>query len=889
MPSPSPPVPLKDHCSVVYDGTLYTYQPDAFQSIPLSTGGRWAQLPMAVAVRGAVCVQAYGRAASDAALYVVGGATNSSMTEYPGLQRYRFADRRWEPVMPADTVAQNRRNHAAVYLNASSAILIYAGSQDTAEPRPSSQTFLVSTVPPYGVTSFVSTAPPLIRPILRAWNETHAVLVGGAPDNRRVFVFSRQAGWTDLGVVLQEPLPDADRVQAALVPGDDGSQVLQVFDLSTAPNTVRRIVLRNARGQGPAAGEAFVAIAPGPSAVNQSSDAAAVPSARRRKRDLTLANWPAYNASLAPTVTRTAYSLAQAPDGLVAVSGGNAAEALSVFDVRENRWRSGEEVWGAAALRPTASATRSASVSSTASASSSSTPASRSSTAAAPPAAASASHANGHRALVILGATLGSIFGLAALLVALMLCLRWRARRRRFVEAAHRRRASGPAGEKGDRMSFADRGASFMSQAGGFLGHGTKDSINSHSSMTIMAGQPSRRPYPTGAYGHDRRRSSYGRRNRLSRAWRRASGGGGEPPRIDWPSPATAVDEDAGPRSSGWSRYFLESGPSGMPPPAAAMAPVRPPREPPAAAVAAGAFVVPLPPRRPVGSGSSPINFSRSHSMRQQDRLLARDGHHQLAVPLQPLPPPPPPLTIPPRPRAAPADAADDSPLYIQGQEVSPSSSTGGDGGGSPTLPARPPHAHAHAHLHHVHVHDHDHGLGDAEAEAEAVAFALHATMPGSHGHGDDDGAGWSPVGRQTEWSTTSASGRGTSSLYTDSAHTSTIPREFSASAFPEVPRLRTTMAPDATTAAMLFPRSLSLDEGGSRRSGGGGAGGGGGGSVRVSGSARDGGYRPRTSVPDPSNIPPPLPWALPRPEEESGRVHSDMSWLNLGNSREEY
>ena len=782
MPSPAPPVPLKDHCSVIYNHTLYTYSPDAFQSIPISEGGRWSQLPLAVSVHGGTCVKAIPAGdESKAALYVVGGSTNSSSVNYPGLQRYLFHEGVWEPVMPTDKVTQNRRNHAAVYLNSSASILIYAGSQDTADPELSSQTFLISTTPPYAVTSYSSTAPPSVRPLLLPWNESHAVMVGGSTSNRQTFTFSKQSGWTDLGVTLKEALPDQSKAQAALFEGDDGSKVLETFDLSTSPNTVNMVVLQNGRRH------------------NGSSEATSVrtkpllegrwsrpPPAKRRKRDLTVANWPKYNASLAPNTTRSGFSLAQSSDDLVVMSGGGPPDdALSVFDVRANHWVDATDLWKAKATSSGPSGSASPSTTQTASSSSSS------------PTATGALAASGHsrsKALTILGATLGTICGVALLLVLALIWLRWRRRRRLYDEAGHQRRASGTTGDEKDRLSFADRGASFMSQAGGFLGHGQKASVNSSSSMAIMAGGSPTKRYQSGPYS--KRRGSHGL---LSRAKRKASS---DMPQISRPKveerqvssdpiparPEVAKDPAAielgRQRSSGWSRYFAGNSATNLtlnnpsaargPDPAAITSPF------------SDAYQIsqshPQVPEQVLQRPSlaNPINFSRAPSVRVQTGE-SRDI----------------PQVAPSTAVVETADSdlvADESPPFIQRHESSSTTSS----------PAR-----------------------------------NDAFLSGVSANAHEDTA-WSPVGPDER-----SSGRATSSLYTDSAHGSMVPRNVSASAFPQVPReLQGTRASTGT----MFTRGE--------------AGAGTGAGSRLTNGEEH--------------------------EDDLGRHNSDMSWLNLGSSRGE-
>ena len=60
--------------------------------------------------------------------------------------------------------------------------------------------------------------------------------------------------------------------------------------------------------------------------------------------------------------------------------------------------------------------------------------------------------------LTVLGATLGTIFGIAAILILILLCLRYRKNKNKKANYMEK---------NNDRMSFADRGAAFMKEAGG--------------------------------------------------------------------------------------------------------------------------------------------------------------------------------------------------------------------------------------------------------------------------------------------------------------------------------------------------------------------------------------------------------------------------------------
>ena len=546
MAPPTPPVPLKDHCSVINNNILYVYSPQAFQSIPLQEGGKWTQLPMGTSAIGATCVQAFPAGdGSKAALYIVGGSANSSTTGYSGLQRYSFSDQKWSDITPVVPVTKNRQKHAATYLSSSSSILIYAGSQE-GDSLPSSQTFAISTNPPYSVRAFSSDAPPVVEPTLLPWNGSHAVMVGGESQNKRIYTFSLNDGWQALNVNLTNGLKDRSKVQSTLVNGDDGSKVLETFDTTTSPNTVTRTVLLNANGQPARQGEQVG----NPSSSSASPSSTSPRPAKRRKRNLALSDWPLYNSTLAPTTTRTGYSLAQDSKGLVVLSGGNDQDPLSIFDQRNNQWLNATGFFGGSNTQQSSTSTSSPTTSSSAN-----------------PAASSGAGDNGasdaarrNQTLKILGATLGAIFGVAALLVGLLLLLRCLRRRK---EAQRRQRPQGFPEDRKNRLSFADQGASFMSEAGGSFGL-TRDrdfSTPSGSSNAITSGPagPNRGIFYKEEGTSESMRFNKGKRPLVpvfrpedsSRTRNISFAHGTEP------EPMGAVAARTEPRTdSGWSKYF---------------------------------------------------------------------------------------------------------------------------------------------------------------------------------------------------------------------------------------------------------------------------------------------------------------------------------------------
>ncbi|KAI9756720.1 MAG: hypothetical protein M4579_003721 [Chaenotheca gracillima] len=546
MSLPKPPVAIKNPCSIVHNNILYVYTADALQSISLSKGSKWKKLPGGVSVTGATCVKAVPNGdESQAALYTIGGSTSSSSDQFSGLQRYSLKQRKWESLPLEATVAQNRRDHGAAFINATSSILIYAGSQNGPNQGLSSETFLLDINSPYSITSFPSKAPPVVNPLLLPWNDTHAAMVGGDPTNKKVFLFSNNTGWTDLGLTLQDGLPDKTKVQAAVVEGDDGSKMLETFDMSNNPNTMTRTMLLDSGGSVSSSGKP-VRRRTWPTKRHSTGP----PPLKRRKRDLKVSNWPPYNNTLAPTTTRSGFSLAQDSNDQVIITGGNDDDPMSVFNPRQNEWMDVNQLLGVPDDVNSQSTPSSASPSSSAS-----------STALPPPGSGTTSDPDVRsKSLTILGATLGAIFGVAIILICILLYLRWRRRKRQFDDAGHQRRASGAVGDDKDRMSFADRGASFMSEAGGYQGRTQHDSMHSTSSVAIMSGRTGK--------GHTRGLFSKGGKGKSPLGETISLEPSPDRTAVSFapvPAPAGAVrprptdspnSNNGRQRSSGWSRYF---------------------------------------------------------------------------------------------------------------------------------------------------------------------------------------------------------------------------------------------------------------------------------------------------------------------------------------------
>ena len=436
MVLPTPLVPLKDHCSIIYNNVLYTYQVDAFQSLDLKVGGKWSKLPMGVPTNGSTCLQ--GTVNGDNALIIVGGTTSSQ--DYDGLQHYSFTSSKWQEDQPLDSVAANRVCHGSAYLQQSSSILVYGGSQND-NNAPSSQTFLMETTPPYNVQAFNSVAPPVANPLMMPWNSTHALMLGGDPMNTKLYTFGPQVGWRQLNVSLPKGLKDSSKVQATLLDGSDGSKVLQLFDMSTSPNSIQTLLLQNATGA--------------PQSSKKARSLSQHHPARRRKRDTTLADRPAYNNTFAPQDSRDGFSLSSDPKtGLVVASGGDDQVPLAMFNETGNQWINPDTFFGTQST-PTPSSSPTPS----------STPAS--STSSPPAAASSAAAAETHvrnKSFAILGGVLGGVFGFAILLVIILLLIKFS--RKRKAKKREQQDSSYSLENKAE-MDFQDVGADFMKEAGG--------------------------------------------------------------------------------------------------------------------------------------------------------------------------------------------------------------------------------------------------------------------------------------------------------------------------------------------------------------------------------------------------------------------------------------
>jgi hypothetical protein len=467
---------LGGHCSTINDDVLYLFTNTKLLSIPLEKNATVSEEAEPQSATGSACVRvSTGGNTADAAMYVIGGGDTPD--DYSGLQRYFFSNGTWETLTPPVNILQTRTNHSVAYLEESEEILVYAGSTDDAPSLLSSQTFLISTQPPFNIRSFTSQAPPATRPILQPWNSSHAVMVGGESTNTGIWLFGPDQGWSQLsGTDLAEPLDSG--AQGIVISNRDGSKVLQVYETNQSPNSVENIVLLEPFGLPAATG---TTVGGGRSSSSSS---------RKRKRDLTLNDWPVYNSTNAPTSRRTDYSLAQNDDGLVVMAGGNERVPIIMYDRERNSWVDTEDIFGQKPLIPTSTSTSTSSRTATA------TP-TRTTTLSATSSAASGGAGDGgsshDRTMRTLGITLGVLCGIAALFILILLYLRWRKMKAKKKDGYLQEKD----GADPNRMSFADRGASFMKEAGmsaDDLSRYDRDwnpsaNQNAHSSLAIMTGK----------------------------------------------------------------------------------------------------------------------------------------------------------------------------------------------------------------------------------------------------------------------------------------------------------------------------------------------------------------------------------------------------------------
>ncbi|KAK2600288.1 hypothetical protein QQS21_005007 [Conoideocrella luteorostrata] len=470
---------LKDSCTVIHDGTLYSYSPEGFLSIRLEEGAKWKTLDPGVKVTGATCIGSEKPKNIDPAFFVVGG--QAAPDDYTGLQKFTYSTGKWTTVKPTNLITKHRQWHTSAYMEALDTILVYGGNQDGKDEL-SSETYSILASEPYTVKIHPHQAPPNNpppgrRPIITKWTNSDLIMVGGGttPEHAKIYYFNSDVGWRNSGASLKEPpLKDSTSIKGISVSASDGSSSLITFDLTQSPNTVTRAIVRDATGSPRLESPAIS----GRSEV----DVSAV-----EKRDLTLANWPKYNSTLAPKETRQGSAIAQSPEGMVVFTGGNADNPIAMFDYTKMGWVNATAFFTGSEQKSlsSTSTTSSTSASSTlfTSTTSTSTAAATTTTAASLPTASEKPEDSGPSSNAILGITLGSIAGFLILLGLILLFLRRRKKTLGHTEAGK------PSSPLSDEKDMSDFNRSTFAPASPFRGHRPQASAESYSSVAILMGR----------------------------------------------------------------------------------------------------------------------------------------------------------------------------------------------------------------------------------------------------------------------------------------------------------------------------------------------------------------------------------------------------------------
>lgn len=209
-------------------------------------------------------------------------------------------------------------------------------------------------------------------------------------------------------------------------------------------------------------------------------------SLRSQRRDITLANYPKYDDTWAPTNIRVGFSLAQDANGLVVISGGDKQHPLAVFDQSTNSWLNASEVFGTTrSFSPTSTSAPSSTPAMTAEVATSTSPIARPSTS-----SSSSSDGSNKRTLTIIGATLGALLGLAALLIIVLLLLGWKKRKNKHSTHAKYKHHSGV----DDPLGFGDQGMEPLTRSVQPMARGPVPSADSWAFVTGQANESISRP-----------------------------------------------------------------------------------------------------------------------------------------------------------------------------------------------------------------------------------------------------------------------------------------------------------------------------------------------------------------------------------------------------------
>ncbi|EFR03672.1 hypothetical protein MGYG_06668 [Nannizzia gypsea CBS 118893] len=450
MPSPKPPFELKDHCTLIHQNVLYVYSPAGFMSLALEPNAKWSKLAVGRSVTGASCFK--GPTDGDMnnpAFFVVGGTGGPD--DYLGVQSYSFLDKKWRfPSLDGNNL-KNRVNHDAVFIESQSSILVFAGSTN-GNPTPSTETFMISMSPNlYHIESRGGPVAPSTKPVLLPWGKDTVLLIAGSGDNK-VYQFKDNA-WHMFDYALESPIADPTNTPIIANPYIDGNMALQVFDLAASPITVRTDNL----------------VPPGaPHRRSIHSRHHNHVNSIIQKRD----SYPAYNSTLAPTGSRTGASIASDPgyNNRVVISGGNSEEPIVIFNQDDNAWLDIKHFFSVSTTSSASSSTMTPS--SMTAISSTSTPIITSAPTFTPYPTETESPTSSERVdsivppdgrtLTIIGATLGTLLGIGAIIIIILLILAWR--RRTSLYCQHTKEKHMNSDDK-DRFSFQDAGVEPLTQS----------------------------------------------------------------------------------------------------------------------------------------------------------------------------------------------------------------------------------------------------------------------------------------------------------------------------------------------------------------------------------------------------------------------------------------
>ncbi|KAL2872083.1 uncharacterized protein BJX67DRAFT_98787 [Aspergillus lucknowensis] len=510
---PKPPVALEGHCSVIHDNTLYTYSEEGFASIPLERNGTWSKLTPGVPVSGAACVTGgIDGNESQQALYVVGGT--SSRSKNPGLQRYSFKDKTWKTIPLTGPNLSNRTSHSAVYLKSISSIFVYGGHPEDGAIV-TSDTFIARTYSPYDLDSQSGAdASPAAAPVLLPWSDEEAALFGGLTTPEGVHFWDASKGWHDSGFTMGKELPSDAKY--ALLNRTDGSMVLQTFDMSVSPNTVTSTIMMPPQ------------------------------SSKESKRD----GYPEYDGSLASKSTRQDYSIAQGDNGLVVVSSGSGTDSLAIFNQTSNSWTNTTKLfYGDKPMQDILGTTTLTADNTTTSTTPEPTASETNSTS---PTASTSSNddSDNNNIGTIVGATVGGVLGVAAILVLILFLLKRKKEKMRRAGRLDK-----------DRLSFQDQGVEPLTRSAYPMAQGPAPAAaSSMDSLAIFSGNAGdeKSPRSAGSIPHYMQKSHLARPSPLNNI---QSSDAGNYSRDDKTFAARDLSVRPGDQTTdeGWGKYFQDT------------------------------------------------------------------------------------------------------------------------------------------------------------------------------------------------------------------------------------------------------------------------------------------------------------------------------------------